>query len=62
MSKRGPNETPTSSGPSAKKVKSDNVLEMGPVSGQEEFDIKVGKTASNVQCTYSFVRILKIVI
>lgn len=51
MSKRGPNETPTSSGPSAKKVKSDNVLEMGPVSGQEEFDIKVGKTASNVQCT-----------
>lgn len=48
MSKRGPNETPTSSGPSAKKVKIDSVLEMGPVSGQEEFDIKVRQP---YQCT-----------
>ena len=41
MSKRGPNEPSTSSGPSAKKTKSDHVHEMGPVSGQEEFDLKV---------------------
>ena len=41
MSKRGPNEAPGSSGPSSKKARSDHVLEMGPVGGQEEFDIKV---------------------
>lgn len=43
MSKRGPNEASTSSGPSAKKGKSDHVLEMGLVSGQDEFDLKVLK-------------------
>lgn len=55
MSKRGPNETPASSGPSAKKVKIDSVLEMGPVSGQEEFDIKVRQPYQLVYSVRSYI-------
>ena len=53
MSKRGPTETPgASSGPSSKKARSDHVMEMGPVGGQEEFDIKVRAcTATRVFAT-----------
>ena len=40
MSKRPPTEA-SSGSPSAKKGKSSDAIDMGAVSGQEEFDIKV---------------------